>query len=248
MKTKYLRMVLILALVGMGAGVGYSAVQVTNGVDVVLSADLANGVDQEAVASSCEKHKIKQCPFCHPKVIDEMGFCHGHGVPEAICTRCRNDLDDAFKAEKDWCEGHGLPESQCELCNPGVLEKWKPGVKTTQGAQSKSQQKPNAQQQQKAQKPQPKPKKPSLYEMIKLSALGVANQDGARIHRQPALSCSNENSVVRLAEMTTADDAGLEYSKVKLAKLRKTLEVPAEIEYDARRHARLAPRASGILA
>ncbi|MCP5021990.1 MAG: efflux RND transporter periplasmic adaptor subunit [bacterium] len=79
---------------------------------------------QEA-SEACAKHKVANCPFCFPAVIDQMGFCGGHGVPEALCTKCRDDLEDAFRSENDWCGGHGLPESHCELCNPGVLDKWK---------------------------------------------------------------------------------------------------------------------------
>ncbi|MDF1799268.1 MAG: efflux RND transporter periplasmic adaptor subunit [Planctomycetota bacterium] len=77
-------------------------------------------------AALCDEHGIASCPFCSPELLDSMGFCAGHGVPEAICTRCRDDLEPAFRAQNDWCAGHGLPESQCEACNPGVLDKWQP--------------------------------------------------------------------------------------------------------------------------
>lgn len=73
----------------------------------------------------CAEHAVERCPFCSPSVIEEMGFCKGHGVPEAVCTKCRDDLDEAFRSERDWCEGHGLPESHCEACNPGILERFK---------------------------------------------------------------------------------------------------------------------------
>ena len=66
-----------------------------------------------AATTACDKHSVNQCPFCSPEVFEAMGFCNGHGVPEAICTRCRNDLEEAFRSENDWCQGHGLPESQC---------------------------------------------------------------------------------------------------------------------------------------
>lgn len=57
-----------------------------------------------------------RCPFCNPVIIDSMGMCGGHGVPEAVCTRCNSALIAAFKVENDWCAEHGLPESQCTLC------------------------------------------------------------------------------------------------------------------------------------
>ena len=54
-----------------------------------------------------------------------MGFCNGHGVPEAVCTRCRGDLEAAFRKKNDWCAEHGLPESHCEACNPGTLAQFR---------------------------------------------------------------------------------------------------------------------------
>ncbi len=78
-----------------------------------------------STAAPCSKHKVSNCPICSPAVIEAMGFCAEHGVPEAVCTQCRNDLEAVFRAENDWCGGHGIPESQCEACNPGILDKWR---------------------------------------------------------------------------------------------------------------------------
>lgn len=74
----------------------------------------------------CE-HTIKRgdCPFCTPSLLESKGFCGGHGVPEAICTRCHKDVIPAFKAKNDWCAEHNLPESQCVTCNPEVANTWK---------------------------------------------------------------------------------------------------------------------------
>lgn len=84
----------------------------------------ASSPEASSTAALCAEHSISNCPFCSPAVVEAMGFCAGHGVPEAVCTKCRDDLEAAFRAENDWCAGHGLPESQCEACNPGVLDKW----------------------------------------------------------------------------------------------------------------------------
>ena len=61
-------------------------------------------------------------PFCKPAVIDEFGWCAGHDVAEALCTRCHPNLISAFKAEGDWCAEHGLPESQCLTCHPEIAD------------------------------------------------------------------------------------------------------------------------------
>ncbi len=51
----------------------------------------------------------------HPKY---EGWCHGHDLPEAFCTKCHPDLVDRYKEAGDWCEEHEFPESACPKCNP----------------------------------------------------------------------------------------------------------------------------------
>lgn len=77
----------------------------------------ASGADTGA----CE-HTIarSECPFCTPSLLESRGWCGGHGVPEALCTRCHRDLIPAFQAKGDWCAEHALPESQCRTCSPDL--------------------------------------------------------------------------------------------------------------------------------
>lgn len=49
-----------------------------------------------------------------------LDWCADHAVPESVCTRCRPELVEQFKADGDWCLPHDLPESQCRLCNPDI--------------------------------------------------------------------------------------------------------------------------------
>lgn len=58
------------------------------------------------------------CPFCEPGLIERLGPCAEHGVPEALCSRCHASLIPAFKAQGDWCGAHSVPESQCVICDP----------------------------------------------------------------------------------------------------------------------------------
>ncbi|MCP3920116.1 MAG: efflux RND transporter periplasmic adaptor subunit [bacterium] len=167
----------------------------------------------------CSEHSVTKCPFCSPSVLESMGFCGGHGVPEAVCTKCRDDLEQAFRDEGDWCDGHGLPESQCEACNPGALEKFE--------KYKSSRAEPHAD--------DPTPE------------IVVVTVDTPRVQRPPSLTCSTDASVVRLAEAAVAERVGLRTEQVRRAKLRRTLEVPATVEYDSRSHARLAPRAAGTV-
>ncbi|KAA3605554.1 MAG: efflux RND transporter periplasmic adaptor subunit [Planctomycetota bacterium] len=178
----------------------------------------------EPVSASdpCAKHTVLSCPFCFPELLESMGFCRGHGVPEAVCTRCRDDLEEAFRTEGDWCQGHGLPESHCELCNPGTLQRWAEFESSEASSTASS---------------------PHSSE----EGIEVSIQSVPRIHRQPALSCATEQSLIRLSQPDMAQKAGLDFAPVEVSKLRRTLEAPAEVKYDARRHARLGPRAPGII-
>ena len=51
-------------------------------------------------------------------VAAEAPFCATHGVPEAVCTRCKPKLAAVFKAKGNWCAEHQLPESFCPVCHP----------------------------------------------------------------------------------------------------------------------------------
>lgn len=69
-------------------------------------------------------HKIDEgkCPFCDPSRIERLGMCKEHAVPEALCTKCKPYLKDAFVAAGDWCEEHDTPESQCTQCDPQAVK------------------------------------------------------------------------------------------------------------------------------
>ena len=77
-----------------------------------------------AQAAACP-HGIEsaRCPFCTPSLVESLGDCREHGVPEALCVQCRPFLRPAFIAAGDWCAEHATPESLCSLCSPG-----QPGV------------------------------------------------------------------------------------------------------------------------
>jgi cobalt-zinc-cadmium efflux system membrane fusion protein len=98
------------------------------GAALVVLADqkgwLPGGSTPEQVAQGCphDLSSPSECPFCDSSLIESMGFCYGHNVPEAFCTQCSPYLIPAFKATNDWCAGHDIPESQCTICNPGLLD------------------------------------------------------------------------------------------------------------------------------
>ena len=77
--------------------------------------------EPEPQTEFCVKHQIaeKDCPWCDASLVEKLGICRGHDVPEALCSRCNPALIPGFKAENDWCSGHAVPESQCAVCRDG---------------------------------------------------------------------------------------------------------------------------------
>lgn len=99
---------LIAVTVGLAIGLavaGAAAVQ-PRGVDAPGQAECPHGIDGT------------KCPFCDPARIERLGICKEHGVPEALCVKCKPYLKVAFVSAGDWCDEHDTPESQCAACNP----------------------------------------------------------------------------------------------------------------------------------
>ena len=95
------------------------------GAGLIIFADrqgwLPDGGQKQLVSYCRHELEVQACPFCNPAQITKLGDCPGHGVPEALCSRCNPALIPGFKAEGDWCAGHAVPESQCTQCNPQLL-------------------------------------------------------------------------------------------------------------------------------
>jgi len=122
-------------------------------------------------------------------------------------------------ATHDWCAEHGVPESECLICNPSLAAAM-PGDAAGPGWHYAA---PDAE--------------------IVTDVVG----DVPRAHRSPSVTCETERSLVRLASPEVARRAGLELETVRRAPLAETIEAPAHLAYDARRHARLSARAPGIV-
>ncbi|NNM27227.1 MAG: efflux RND transporter periplasmic adaptor subunit [Phycisphaerales bacterium] len=100
----------------------FGIVALAGGFALIVAADrfgwLPGDASSPVAANGSCPHEIpgETCPFCHPELIESMGWCGGHDVAEALCTRCNVGLIPAFEARGDWCVTHGLPESQCLIC------------------------------------------------------------------------------------------------------------------------------------
>ncbi len=122
---KSLSLVIILGVGSLGAGIGLIVTAERYGWIGAARSDAAPG------APCLHDIEAQRCPFCHPELIESLGWCEGHDVAEALCTRCNSALIPAFEAQGDWCGEHGLPESQCALCGAGPAAEGAVGLIST---------------------------------------------------------------------------------------------------------------------
>jgi hypothetical protein len=84
---------------------------------------LLAGVAVIAVGCGKEKEKVAHAQD-GPKAHEHSGWwCPEHGVPEAICGRCNEEVAAELQKKGDWCKEHDRPESQCFTCHPELKEK-----------------------------------------------------------------------------------------------------------------------------
>jgi cobalt-zinc-cadmium efflux system membrane fusion protein len=171
----------------------------------------------KAAATVC-KHDVldADCPFCHPDLIQKLGFCKEHGVSEAECWICKPSLVAAYKAMNDWCAGHGLPESQCGACNPGKGEAHAKAIAAGRAA----------------------PLPPGEIAV-------VPDPDAPRSGRAPSATCATEKVRVQLASPEVAKSAGFQYATIGKRKVVETLSVNAEIAFVPSGYAKITARIAG---
>jgi len=199
----------------------------------------------------CLEHEMpeSQCVICHPEVkaewqklnpaassqnqhgdsrgtgtapgSDDTRFagkwCSEHGVPEFVCTRCNSSLITGFKAANDWCGEHGLPESQCTICNPEVREKWAT-------------------------------MRPAATNAIDDELKEVLLERSPRILTGASDPlCQVDTLRVRFLDPSIVRKAGIKVERVGRRTMSATIDVPAEVEFDATRMTRVAPLVSGVI-
>jgi cobalt-zinc-cadmium efflux system membrane fusion protein len=162
--------------------------------------------------------------------LDE-GWCGGHGVPESVCTRCNDSLIAKFKEAGDWCGGHGLPESQCTICNPEVEARW---AKLDPAYTEQSDTGPSGQ----ARNP--------IWESL-------PGKRDIQVERSPRLltgdsdpACQVDQLRVRFIDASIIRKAGIEVERAQRRVMSASIEVSAEVEFDATRLTRVSPQVAGV--
>ena len=168
-----------------------------------------------AAVGMCAEHGVleAECPWCHEDLVAKLGECEEHGVAEALCWQCKPSLVTGYKLSGDWCGEHGLPESLCVTCDPSRTG-------------------------------------PRIGRAAPLPEDGVSvTQDPStpRSRRAPSATCASETMRVRLASPDIAKSAGFRYEEVRTRKVVETLAVNAEFAFVQRAYARLAARVGGTV-
>jgi cobalt-zinc-cadmium efflux system membrane fusion protein len=182
------------------------------------AAHAGHGDAASATADACPHTMPRdECPFCDPTLIEKLGECRGHGVPEALCWKCNDALVGAFKAQNDWCAEHDAPESLCPICSPDEAT----GRKSDGATERRSD------------------------EATQGGAAPAASMP--RSQRPPADDCETGHQLVRLASPAIAQRAGLVLVELTRRPVAITIAGPAEVQYDGNRYARLGSRVPGVV-
>jgi len=175
----------------------------------------------------CEEHGLKtgQCAFCDSSLIEAQGICAEHGVPEALCHRCRPQLEGVFRKQGDWCGGHNVPESQCEICNPGILDKYR---KNTEAS--------------------------GLSPEILTGAGDTSFFDDfddqppfPRYKKSPAIGCTTQDLRITFPDAQIPDQIGIKTTPAIVLSLSPELSCDAATDYDRNSYTRVSAPSSGIL-
>ncbi len=51
-------------------------------------------------------------------------WCQEHGIPEHLCSLCKDDVAAKLRKEGDWCKLHDRAKSQCFKCDPTKYAKF----------------------------------------------------------------------------------------------------------------------------
>jgi len=168
----------------------------------------------------------------------EQGWCGGHGVPESVCTRCNASLIPKFKEVGDWCAEHGLPETQCTVCHPEVKAEWD---KLDPAAREGDQRGDASEADRHLSRP-----KPVLASAGDSADWRIERADRSLTGSNDSL-CQVESLRVRFIDSSIVQKAGIKVEPARRRPISATITVPAEVEFDATRLARITPRVGGVV-
>lgn len=165
--------------------------------------------------------------------------CAKHNIPKSLCAFCDPSLIESL----GFCRGHGVPEAFCTRCSPAIIpafqveNDWCAEHNLPESQCEICNPKSSGDDRESAQAP------PGPAREIEL----VAMKDMPRTDRPPSPICQTERTMVRLADGSVAERAGLRIDPVRRREVSLSVRCNAELEFNGDRFAHVSPRAPGVV-
>jgi cobalt-zinc-cadmium efflux system membrane fusion protein len=167
----------------------------------------------------CAEHGVPEafCTLCHEDLKTKLLLCPEHNnIPEDICTLCHPEVEK--KHNLKMCKEHALPESFCYQCD------------STRGASTAS----------------PDDGWCAPHNTPE-TLCAICLSDPERHLNDSSKECRDPLPLVRLKTPKLAEQIGLETGLAVSDTHAHTLEATAETDFDMNRYADITPRVSGYL-
>lgn len=173
----------------------------------------------------CKEHGVPEafCTLCHDELKTSLPLCKEHGnIPEAICTLCHPEAREKYRIEM--CEkGHGLPRHFCAECGKVLsASSGQPGDGWCAAH--------------------------NRPEVLCAECLrGKESPESAPARGASNAACGVMLPIVRLASSKVAAQVGIEVAPAAEVTHAHKLSANAETAYDANHYAEISPRVAGFL-
>jgi cobalt-zinc-cadmium efflux system membrane fusion protein len=193
---------------------------------VLGMAGCGDGTTDERVVDQ----SVKVTPTEELAANGKADWCAEHDIAESACPFCNPGLIE----EMGWCAGHDVAEALCWICSPDVIAAYK-AVGDWCGGHGL-----------------PESRcldcNPSLAEEPSTPDSDEKNSGTKpRYRRAPSVTCNTQTLQVVFERESIAEEAGLEFTEVKVQSVSRTVECNAVLEYDGNHFARLTPQVGGLI-
>jgi cobalt-zinc-cadmium efflux system membrane fusion protein len=171
--------------------------------------------------------------FGAKSAAEKEDWCEDHNVPDSKCIACHPELVGADP--KNWCKEHGVPEDECTTCHPELLTKGKIDDWCKEHGVPESQ-------------------CTVCHPELAVKGDAPPSATGANVAPDPdakpaanPLTCKTHKVRIQFASKEAVAKAGVRLEGVEERPMAAFVTASGEVEYDATRVARLAPRTAGTV-
>jgi cobalt-zinc-cadmium efflux system membrane fusion protein len=174
----------------------------------------------------CKEHGVPEafCTLCHEDLKKTLMLCKEHGnIPEDICTLCHPEVEKKHQIEM--CpQGHGLPRHFCVACGKSPSA----SANEPDDGWCATHNQPEA-------------------TCARCAGSSRSEAEGSSVRSTTIKACRQPLPIVRLATAKLARRIGIATELVVAETHSHRLRANAETAYDANRYAEISPRVSGYL-